>query len=761
MKRYLFALLMLFSTFVFAEGCDINKKTLTSEEIKVCTTEQFKTATFMKAAVGIIQTENIGIVSFFFKAIIGYDAEDNESVAKVNDAGTRLISAIFIIVELFAKWFFGFVIAYIGLVGLILAAHNGQFLAKGSSTFATVLLIMSVGVVTGAFTLIIQILLGCSLFLGLVIFYIIFPPILNQMSLDDNGVKTRLAEESDNFATKMVTKSIQMHMDDLAARKMILVESGSIGDGYGRRTIEDFKFISCLANSTVEAPNLKYYIPPIIKVSMACANESDWDVYSVGYFTDTKSEPISKKIMSEIDQNQNEYRDIAYSIINTNCSNVFNVDEDVATSYDTACMKMSKYGAVETDANGIVLTVNKSSGNNNEILKSRIQSSIDRLAAVVYIEMLKEANTVAKPDEIKNISMDNLTNIFMLGQVYRDLYEKSAMRVIDISSSGEVAFKKNKKQFGFSLGDNIELFGGKTRDTTFGIDDFYKNLLPVEKNSDEALAMLDLISGKAATNMGMKYSDCLLKRNCTSANYNQFGPMIKVAKTFTIYVARTYAVSLVIGAIYKNEADQAGGKDPYLNARVHSIDSVQMFLLGLIVAVVLGGLTVLRVQVLTYVEWFYKGLLNFLIAPFIIGGAILMHTSKGVLKDDGTTLNDILIKHGFWDMLLRFPLIVIASACGLIVLNYMMTFASLILAVLFSNNFGLFDGGGMAANIYGGLMFIFLYSISFIATFFVVIKTVNEAIESAIVVICYAGQREHALDDAYGKAKSLIQKLRS
>ncbi|PTC19861.1 hypothetical protein C0J26_07640 [Pseudomonas baetica] len=716
----------------------------------------------MKMAGGIIQTSQFELVWLVLKQSAGIDIGEVDNTDSPYDGGRRLINSLFTLLDKTATWAFGLIIGAVGLYTLYRAARTGQFMTKSSAMFGTLMLIMGVMVATGAFTIIIQVLMGISIVLALIVYYVVFPPILNEMSLDVNGTQTRFQQAADDFAVEYVEALVQMNMDDIAARKNILVEAGNLGtDIYGRFTIEDYKFINCLANTSPDAPNYKFYIPPEIKNSMACSeSEFDWNVYSVGYIADEKADSVSLGVMTEMYMNQSVYRQIAMSIINTNCTNIFNRDRDIATLYQTACMNMNADGSLVIE-DGHLVTVDSKHGLNDEALKARLENAYKRLAGVAYIEMLKQANLVAKPDELKSMSIDNMAKIFMLGSAYRHSYEEAGMKVIDLKRSDEVAIKKKKFQLGFGKADNLQMFNGDGSDTTFNIDEYYNKLKSTKQTATSAMAILDNISGKSASNMGMQYVDCFQKAQCNSANYNFFAPLVDVAKLFTGTVAVFYGVSVVVGEYYKKIDDSLGGKDPYYNAKVHYMNGVQMFFLGLILAVVIGGLAVLAVQILIYLKWFMEGIALFFLFPFVFGGAILIHAGNILYRDDHSTFNDLLKRHGFWDMMLRFPLIVMGSAIGLIVLNIMMTLASIILSVMFSSNFGLFDGAGFEANIVGGMTYMFLYIITFIATFFVVINTVNEGISTAISELCYGGDNDAtAVDGALSKIKNQIGKLR-
>lgn len=763
-----FTFTLLASNLAFADAssaCQPGNGALSKMEITECIQEHDKSSQMFKFIKIFVGKAEIGFAVNLVTNLMTMDfTSTTVDLEYKDDAATALFKAIDYVVNRISSVTFGIILCGVILMALIRGSREGVVLGANVLPFAAVSLILGIAVITGHFAFFIKVLFVIMFVMAFAIFFStnIFSFFVNDLS----GVETRLHKEADTFSEAAVYSMIEWHIEDIVARKGMLVETGNLEVTYQGIKLKDKEFVACLLKEQKKPTgknSVKFYQAGDIEKTQYCASEElGYKTYKIGHIADKKTTNESSILMLKMMSMQPALRNIAYGIINNNCASVYNVDKDLIKDYISSCVDMKADGSFNISADGFVKTLQNSEIADVDVVQGQIQQQVDELAFSSFTEMLKNGNSVDK-SVIESVKYDDMFSNFQLGSIYKKAYESTAMKAIDLEVVNEVAIKKSKLQQFFNLEDNLSIFDGQGSKNTFGLNEYYGSLKPQSNINSEMIALLDGVAGGALTDAGMQYKDCKQSGFCKSATANFVTPVFELGREIIPYVASVYTIAIVAETYWKTKfeaADQQDPNRPYYISNARFWHGFGMAALGIIGALGIATLFLIRVMFIDYFRLFAVGMLMPFLVPFTFGYALLMSTYKKMFRDDGESFTDMMKKYGVVDVMLRMPLVSIGSIIGLTTMMILMFIASILLSKLFGGFAIENSDAGTATLTLKALFFVFIYSISYMVSFFIGMKASFKATEAAINKFCY---RADSYDDAIGqlmsKAKGFIGKL--
>jgi hypothetical protein len=770
MKRYLslifFAFSLLFASSSFAaSACKSGNGALDRDEIAACIQQEANAKGWFSMAMAVVTKNQIVVAVSLLQSVTGLDfMSEAEKIVEKTDGGTNLIKAIDYAINLGAKIFFFCVYCMIIFRGLMSGAYKGFVVSKTVLPFGVVTLIIAVTVATGYFSFFIKVLfvliliMACSIFYSANLFY--------YMATDLSGVTTRLNKHAEDFSEATVYSMIEWHVQDLVARKGMLVETGNLENTmYGTKLV-DSDFPDCLIKdlkTTSQKTNNKLFQPVDIEKTQYCgAEELGYDTYKIGYMIDKKTTNESEPLFLKLVANQSTYRAIASEIVSNTCGSVYKVDKDLLRDYVSMCLDMAPNGGLLPDSEGYVKTLQNSKVTDFDEMKSKIKVLIDDLSVVVYSEMLKNGNKIeAKVDE--SVTLENMLGNFQLGSVYKQSYEAAGMKTIDVQVVNQVAIKKSTlKQF-LSIEDNLSIFDGEGDKVTFGIDKYFGSLKPTVNMNSEIIALLDDISGNGLTNIGLQDDDCFQKVRCNPGTINFVEPLFELGHRVIPWVAGAYVLAVTVETYYQSKYEAADYNDPnraYYKANERYFAGFGMMCVGVFAALAIAFAMLTKVLILNYLRLLLVGFFMPFIVPFTFGYALINSTYGRMFKDEGETLTDMMKKYGVVDVMLRLPLVVIGMLLGLCIMIVMMYISSVTLAAMFG---GFAQDNSGAGNLQLGMkaiLFVFMYVTAYLISFYAGMNASYHATEKAIKELgSFTAQFYDGVDNTIQKGKSLLSKL--
>ncbi|RMN10867.1 hypothetical protein ALQ65_01000 [Pseudomonas syringae pv. coriandricola] len=770
MKRYLtlifFAFSLLFASSSFASSaCKSGNGGLDKDEIAACIQQEANAKGWFSLALAVVTKNQIVVAVGLLQSVTGLDfTSEAEKIVEKVDGGTNLIKALDYVINLGAKIFFVIVYCMIVLRGLLSGAYKGFVVSWSVLPFGVVTLIIAVTVATGYFSFFIKVLFVLILIMACAIFY--SANIFYYMATDLSGVTTRLNKQAEDFSQATVYSMIEWHVQDLVARKGMLVETGNLENTmYGTRLV-DSDFPDCLIKdlkTSSKKSNNKLFQPVEIEKTQYCgAEELGYETYKIGYMIDKKPTNESEPLFLKLVANQSTYRAIASEIVSNTCGSVFNVDKDIQHDYVSMCLDMASNGGLIPDGKGYVKTLQNAKITDFDEMKAKIKVLIDDLSVVTYSEMLRNGNTVeAKVDE--SVTLENMLGNFQLGSVYKQSYEAAGMKTIDIQVVNEVAIKKSKLQQFFGIEDNLSIFDGEGDKTTFGIDKYFGSLKPTVDMNSEIIALLDGISGNGLTNIGLQDDDCFQKVRCNPGTVNFVEPLFELGHRVIPWVASAYVMAVTVETYYKSKYEAADMSDPnraYYKANERYFAGFGLMCVGVFAALGIAFVMLAKVLILNYIRLLLVGFFMPFIVPFTFGYALINSTYNRMFKDDGETLTDMMKKYGVVDVMLRLPLVVIGMLLGIIVMIAMMYIASVTLAAMFGGFAQDNAGAGSIQLAVKAIFFVFMYVTAYIISFYAGMSASYHATEKAIKELCSnAAQFDDGVNNTIQKGKSLLSKL--
>lgn len=770
MKQLLSILFLTFtlftSNFTFAESaCQPGNGALSKMEIAECIEEHDKSSQMFKFIKIFVGKAEIDFAVDFVTNLVTMDFSSKViDLEYKDDAATALFKAIDYVVNRISTISFGIILCGVFLMALIRGSREGVVLGLNVLPFATVSLILGIAVISGHFAFFIKILFVIMFIMAFALFYStnIFSFFINDLS----GVETRLHKEADSFSEAAVYSMIEWHIEDLAARKGMLVETGNLEITFEGIKLKDKEFIACLLKET-KAPTgknqNKFYQAGDIEKTQYCAGEElGYKTYRIGHIADKKLTSESALLLQKMIKMQPALRRIAYGIIKNNCASVFNVNRDLMKDYISSCVDMRSDGSFNMTGDSIVKTLQNSEITDIEIVQGQIQSQVDDLSLTAFTEMLRNGNTVDK-SVVEAVKYDDMYSNLQLGSIYKKAFESTALKAIDLEIVNEVAIKKSKLQQFLRLEDNLAMFNGEGSKNTFGIDKYYGSLKPQSNINTDMIALLDGVAGGALTDAGMQYKDCKQGGYCKSANANFVTPVFELGREIIPYVAMVYTAAIVVETYWQSKYDAADSNDPnraYYITNARFWHGFGMAALGIIGGLGIATLFLIRVLFIDYFRLFAVGMLMPFLVPFTFGYALLMSTYAKMFRDDGESFTDMMKKYGVVDVMFRMPLVAIGSIIGLCTMMILMFIASILLTKLFGG-FAIENAdAGNATLTLKALFFVFIYSLSYMISFYIGMKASFKSTEAAINKFCYkADSYDDAIGQLMSKAKGFIGKL--
>ncbi len=748
-----------------SSACKSGNGALDKDEIAACIQQEANAKGWFSVAMAVVSKQQIVVAVGLLQSVTGLDfTSEAQKIVEKNDGGTNLLKAIDYVINVGALIFFLFV--YVSIIAKSLAngAFKGFVMSWTVLPFGVVTFIIAITVVTGYFSFFIKVLFVLILIMAFVIFYSV--NIFYYLATDLTGVLTRVNKQADDFSTATVYSMIEWHIQDIVARKGMLVETGNIDNTFRGPKLVDTKFTDCLITDlrvTTRKSNNKLYQPTDIEKTQYCgAKELGYETYKVGYMADKKPTNESEALFLKLVSNQSNYRAIAYEIVSNTCGSVFKVNKDVQHDYVSMCLDMKSNGGIVPSADGYVKTLQNSNVTDFDVMKSKIKVLIDDLAVFTYSEMLKNGNLV-KNEVNEDVSLDNMLGNFQIGSVYKKSYEAAAMRTIDIQVINEVAIKKNKLQQFFGIEDNLSIFDGEGDKTTFGIDKYFGSLKPAVNMNSEIIAMMDGLTGNGLTNIGLQNSDCSQKGHCSSGSINFVEPLFELGHKVIPWISKAYVIAISVETYYKSKYEAADYTDPnraYYKANERFYGGIGLYCIGIIAGLCVAFAMLAKVLILNYLRLLMVGFVMPFIVPFSFGYALILSTYKQMFRDEGETLTDMMKKYGVVDVILRLPLVVIGFLLGICIMIVLMYIASVTLVAIFGGFAVEHAGASNLTLAMKALLFLFMLTVSYIISFYAGMMASYHATEKAIKELCGgAGQFDDGVNSTIAKGKSLLSKL--
>lgn len=771
MKRFisLFFLCVLFSfsSQSFAEtACQAGNGALSGDEIAACIEQEAASGMWLKVAFSNTTKQQaslaLGVIELLFKQ--NYSDKALELVEK-RDAGTRLFQGIEYILNVFAMFFFAGMYCLLIYRTLMNGARKGFVMGWNVVPFSVLTFIIAIAVATGNFTVFIKIAFAIVVLMTFAMLYGV--SIFSHLASDLSGVSTRLNSQSHEFAQEMVYSAIEWHIQDITARKGMLVETGNIENTLHGVVLKDKEFTNCLLaepKKPLSKSSNKYYQAADIEKTQYCgANELGYQTYRIGYVKDLKDTDESSAVFAKFIANQPQYREIADEIVANVCGSVYRLHKDMVSDYNSICLDLKPNGFILVGGDDIVQTLKNANVTDVDVMKDKINQLVSDYAVFSYSEMLRNANKVDNKFD-KSVSFDEVFQNFQIGAEYKKAYEAAGKKTIDIQIINEVAIKKSKLQQAVGLEDNLDIFGGSGTNVTFGLNEYYASLKPQVNMNAEIIKMLDGIAGNALSDLGLQYADCFeANGRCNSGTVNFVSPLIETAHTVIPWLAGAYVTTALIKGYYSSKYEAADSNDPnkdYYQAKSRFYGGFNTATVVMMIIIGSAFLFLFKVLILDYANLMMKGFTMPIIMPFAFGYALIISTYGKMFKDDSDSLTDLMKQYGVFDVMFRLPLVVIGFLIGLCVMTVAMFISSLVLASMFGGFAADNAGAGSLTLALKALYFVMMYLISYLASFVIGMQSAFTFTEKAINELCgNAAKFDNAVGETYAKAKVLMSKF--
>lgn len=734
-------LVPLFASAANESICDVHKDGFTKEEKLACGIEMAKNSKILLSVSDATDKKVTEIGAAFLGSQFDINVSDTSELQNSESAFTALLGGQHYVSQKIIGWLF-VAVGAIGYLFLLWAgAIKGKFIEGSSAVFLVIMLCIGASCITGHFYIFLGLLVFLAATMGTVFFFPIIS-LIGDISSDVKSEQTNFSMDARAFADTATTYLIQSNMQDLVARKSLLVETGNVNKSgiTNKYKIGEEKFQTCLENTIAPAMNYKFYVQPEFEITQKCVfKELDYKEYRIGSISDSKLSDVSKNLIAAIHAESPAARDLAFDMLNTVCSGVYSVDEDSVDGYLSICLDMTKEGRVVLDGEGLASTVKAESSRDFDEIKNRRTQISERLAAVAFKEQITNANKVDK-STVENIGYDNMFAAFNVGEVYRAAYKAAGNEVLDININLDVAIRKSSfKQF-FGIEENLDLFGGNGSIDSFGIVEYEQQFQQNESFREYVLKTVNIISGDSATDIGATYEDCFKKDFCNSGTSNIFSPLFKVAHRVAAVLGVYMITSEALSSYYEKLKETAREDNDRVN-QIHygakqqawkSESNRALFLMGMIF---ICFLYLMRVLFVTYIENLLKAMLVFFIMKEALALSIMFALLSYFIKDDGKSFNQMLKVYGFYDCLFRVPLVIIGWFCGLLTLKIIMPLCALILNWMYGPSTSVEAIGDLGYS----LFYILIYTIGYIASFIVAANTTNTLAEKCIKEFAHDG----------------------
>lgn len=756
-----FALSILSSFSVADESvCDIHKESFTPAEKTACGLSMLDGSDFTVILRDTVKQQYWNTAF----AIADNKLDTDLSGVEVKTQRTPLsefLDGIFATHGLILGWIF-IGVAVVGYFMMNLKGmREGVFITMKSGYFVVIMLMLGGLSFTGHVFGIGAIVKVFSAMLGLSLFVYHLLPEFGEMAADIKVEQVGFSMMSDAQAIDIVDKNIQANIQDIVARRFLLVDNGLIQPVSMNLKFKvlDNKFIPCIAEAETPKTSLKRYTQADFEITQKCSfNELGYKEYSIARIVDDKTTNESGGVIGEIQASSASYRKLAFDMINNVCAGIYNEIEDKGDMYLNVCLDTDMYG-IPNYTDDLVGTVTSAAYiNEDQLIKDRA-ALIDRLAAVGVKEMLKNAATVQKA-VVQNVKAGSLITGFNADDDYRRAYKAAGDSVFDFKVINDVVIKKSSlKQF-LSIEDNIDIWGGGTIDT-FGLPEYYNKFVDKPSIKKYVLETVNMLTGNAGQAIGMEYRDCQLKGNCNSGSKNIVKPLIDSSNRALIILGSVNVASKIGFKYYSQKAKDA--KDPidrmYNKAQAQKYLSADKKSSFMIIAMIVVFIILANSLFSNYVRVLLETLVFYTVLPIMIAYVILFAIIGFFFNrdnDDNRSFNEMLKVYGFYDFLFRLPLVVIGWITGLLALKILMPLAAWILNLLLGSSFAIDAMGDLGFSLFYAFMYTACFMISFAIAASVTFKGVKEGIEK----VSYRGMSysNHAMEGFNKEMSSMINK---
>ncbi|WP_345960751.1 hypothetical protein [Pseudomonas sp. NY8896] len=770
MKRFI-SLLFLTVLFSFSSqssaesACQAGKGALSSDEIAACVQQEAESGMWLKVAFVNQNKQTIGlalgVIEHIFKQ--DYSKQALELVEK-KDAGARLMQGIEYALNVIAMVFFAIIYAAIILKSLFNGAYKGMVMGWNVFPFSAITFILAIAIATGHFTIFCKILIAVVIFGCFAMAYGV--NIFMHLANDVSGVSTRFNAKANEFAQGMVYGAVEWHIQDITARRGMLVETGNVENTNKGVVLRDKEFTKCLlsdAHTPAGKSAPKYYQAADIEKTQYCADkELGYSTYRIGYVKDLKATDESAEVFARFIANQPQYRAVADDIVTNICGSVYRQHQDLINDYNSVCLDLKPNGFILVGNDDIVQTLKGSTVVDPDVMKSKLDALVSDYATFTYTEMLKNANKVDNKFD-KSVSLDEIFQNFQIGAEYKKAYEVAGMKTIDIQIINEVAIKKSKLQQALGIEENLDIFGGNGTNETFGLNKYFQSLKPQFNMNSEIIKLLDGIAGNSLSNIGLQYADCFEEKGrCNSGTVNFVTPLIETAHTAIPWMASAYTMALMVKTYYKSKFESAEEHDPnreYYKQNERFYNGFANAALGMMLVLGVAFLFLFKVLILDYANLMIKGITTPILLPFAAGFAFIVSSHNQMFRDDGESFNDLMKKYGVYDVILRLPLVVTGFIIGLCVMTIVMFIASITLATMFGGFAVDNSGAGTLTLALKAMYFVFMYILAYLASFVIGMQVAFKSTEKAINELCgNAVKFDDGVGEILAKTKSVLAK---
>lgn len=758
MKSFILGfIIFIFSISSYADEsyCDVSSGEIPKEQVVTCAKNKIESNEMLSSVAGSLgQYTGIAseIASYVFKENVVIEAKSQYTFLNVV---FKIISLAIDVARICFLIAGGLVVCSILLKG----AERGQMTTKEKFIWACLITILTTLMFFGGSTLVVQVFSYISLFIGLVVFFIVFPTIYSEFENDVSSLHAELNQKATEFATAAVNSQIEMNLDDIVETRK-LYSKFIISSENGKYKIgSSYDLVACINSSFEKPSSLSFYVPPVIaKISVCVTDKLSYKTYTVGYVEDKKDDKsVSSGIMKMISDSNPEARSIALKIANNPCSMAYEAERQ-NDSFVSACLNTGLNGNIQSDDGYATFATD------GVILRTQILSDIkalkEKYRATAYAEMIKYALSKKSTKKVK-VEFEKLSKILKVGLQDDKEYKSNALQVIKVDFVNNVIVKAGNLQQGFDLVSNLVNF----TDTTDELDvKDYFNTITASDGSEmkgKLMSALNTLTGNGVTNLGLQYEDCYQKTTCFSGAKNPLKTVYQTSETVQTTLTGLSLGAYATGKFIQLKAETLTQTDPVQKRRGVTLENIgkTLFIINALLATIV--IVIFKITILRVIEDFFAALLLTLSSGLIVTlafCAVFLHFFW--LRDDYFTVQDLVKKMNVYKILLSIPLIAICFALTLAVAPSLLFVMSTGLNAVFNAELADMYGVSGIGDFMLFLMQIIIYISAFITAYAIIYKEFYEkAMEEVNEMFDVSGRHHQEGDYAYGKVKGVINKM--
>lgn len=716
MKK-LFLILLLFSTFVFADTADDMQanclQLAPGDKMSLgnCVNEQMKNQTIFNIGAKVIEKQGWDMAAGVFSPIADINTDGIEDNADKN--GIIFGVAKYIGIEAL-KWFCVFIMVFFGW-GLYNQARTGTILSL-QNLYMFLWIFGGGGALIYFFWKFVSFIAACGVLIVLFFLAFVVPIIAGLQAKDVKPLNNEFMVASKAKAEEIVDDLNRVFVTDFRNRKVILFNNSNESDVGGLR-LEDREFVDCLRSDNVtDAGDSAMYTPnTLLNTSYCVTKVYGYAEYYVGHVADSLASDESIEIVSQIkalaDKERTSY---SYLVERNNCARAFNANGDKNKNSFSSCMDMDADGTVKFGKSSYLKMVTDPVMSNDSLKVIRA-SLVSELSVSIYTASLKAASKI-EPAKLSS-GVGGLWDMVSANQEYKSNYRAAGNEVINaVTVNTDVNVRKTFIQSSIEVFKSTVVNSDEGINNDFGLLD-YAQSLSADAQPINLFNTVNLVTGGGASLTGFNYEDCLNKTNCAIASLDLAGRLTDATKSVVGPAFTGYLILTVASSVGKSENNKIVGT----NKSVGNIEKPAKMGAGIFyaIAIILGFF---------YLKFFYElfgkplfRMLDWLFMVVIMSFTMFFAVfGMGItlIKDKRIDMNyfDFIRASGIHDIAFR-PLLMGISWVGTLVVMYIMFGISSILTYNHLQEYvSTYSTGSDAADYAMQGVFNFLYAFIMIFT---------------------------------------------